>query len=297
MIGTGYVGLVTGACLADIGHNVLCVDKDANKIELLKSGGIPIYEPGLDEVVARNVKKGSLKFATAIDLTGADAVFLGVGTPTDDATGNADLSALFAAAKEIKQQLKSKCVIVTKSTVPVGTGAKLKDILGSNAEIASNPEFLREGNAVIDFMYPDRIVVGADSQNAADLLAEIYAPLNSEVVNTSVESAELIKYAANAFLAAKVAFINEIADLCEKVGADVDDVSRGIGLDKRIGTQFLKAGPGIGGSCFPKDIRALLAQEKTPVWKAKWWKQLLIPTRSAKPAWRKKLQILLAAER
>jgi len=263
MIGTGYVGLVTGACLADIGHNVLCVDKDKTKIDLLNQGGIPIYEPGLEAVVARNVKSGRLKFSTELTLEKTDAIFLGVGTPTDDATGNADLTALFSVAKEIKQKLKTKTIIVTKSTVPVGTGEQLKNIIGNFGEMVSNPEFLREGNAVNDFMNPDRIVIGAESDNANKVMADIYAPLKGETVFTSIESAELIKYAANAFLAAKVVFINEIADLCEKVGADVEDVARGMGLDKRIGTQFLKAGPGIGGSCFPKDIRALLAQEKT----------------------------------
>ncbi len=263
MIGTGYVGLVTGACLADIGHNVLCIDKDAAKIDMLKSGGIPIYEPGLKEIVTRNAKSGNLKFSTELNLEKADAIFLGVGTPTDDTTGNADLTALFSAATEIKQKLKSKTIIVTKSTVPVGTGEKLKSIIGNLGEMVSNPEFLREGNAVNDFMNPDRIVIGSESAHANKIMAEIYAPLKSETLFTSIESAELIKYAANAFLAAKVAYINEIADLCEKVGADVEDVSRGMGLDKRIGSQFLKAGPGIGGSCFPKDIRALLAQEKS----------------------------------
>ena len=262
MIGTGYVGLVTGACLADIGHNVLCIDKDKSKIEHLQNGGIPIYEPGLDEVVARNFKKGNLRFSTSLELENVDAVFLGVGTPTDKKTGSADLSFLFAAAKEVKAKLQKKTVIVTKSTVPVGTGATLKEIFGDLGMIVSNPEFLREGNAVHDFMNPDRVVVGTDNPAAKNILEQIYAPLKGEMVYTSIESAELIKYAANAFLAAKVAFINEIADLCENVGADVDDVSRGMGLDKRIGAQFLKAGPGIGGSCFPKDIRALLAQEK-----------------------------------
>lgn len=263
MIGTGYVGLVTGACLADIGHNVLCIDNDKSKIDLLNQGGIPIYEPGLDKIVAQNIKNGRLKFSTELNVENADAVFLGVGTPTDDKTGNADLTYLFSAANEIKQKLKKKTVVVTKSTVPVGTGAQLKRIIGNNAEMVSNPEFLREGNAIHDFMNPDRVVIGSESRAAEKLMGEIYAPLKSEIVFTSIESSELIKYAANAFLAAKVAFINEIADLCEQVDADVDDVARGMGLDKRIGTQFLKAGPGIGGSCFPKDIRALLAQERS----------------------------------
>ena len=262
IIGTGYVGLVTGACLAEIGHNVICVDKDQAKITVLKNGGIPIYEPGLKEVVERNVTANRLKFSTDLDLTNTDAIFLGVGTPTDAATGNADMTAFYAAANEVKSKLKTKALIVTKSTVSVGTGGKLKEIFGAKAEIVSNPEFLREGNAVGDFMKPDRIVIGSSSPNAAKIMEEIYAPLNARIVHTSVESSELIKYAANTFLAMKVAFINEVADICEAVGADVEDVATGIGLDPRIGEKFLKAGPGIGGSCFPKDIRALSAQER-----------------------------------
>lgn len=263
MIGTGYVGLVTGACLADIGHNVLCVDKDKGKIQRLEKGEIPIYEPGLEEVVKRNVENGRLTFSSELKLKNTDAVFLGVGTPTDPNTNNADLTAFLAAAAEVKQKLENKCVVVTKSTVPAGTGKKLKNILQGAADVVSNPEFLREGNAVHDFMNPDRIVIGVETEAARKAMAEIYSPMKGEIVFTSIESAELIKYAANAFLATKVAFINEMADLCEKIGADIEDVSKGMGLDKRIGGQFLKAGPGIGGSCFPKDIRSLSAQEKS----------------------------------
>ncbi len=260
VIGTGYVGLVTGACLAKLGHSVVCVDKDSAKIDTLKNGGIPIFEPGLDAVVAEAVQAGNLEFSVEGSFDEADAVFLAVGTPTDPKTQNADMTAFFAAAREVAEKTKNKITVVTKSTVPVGTGAKLKEIFGDKADIVSNPEFLREGNAIHDFMHPDRVVVGADSEAAFKLLRGIYAPLGAEIMETSIASSELIKYASNAFLAAKVVFINEIADFCEKVGADVEEVAKGMGLDGRIGPKFLKAGPGIGGSCFPKDARALGVQ-------------------------------------
>jgi len=260
IIGSGYVGLVSGACFAELGHNVLCVDKDPSKIKALQAGQIPIYEPNLQELVASNSAAGRLRFSTELDLNGADAVFLAVGTPTNPETNNADLTYLFAAAREVKAALKKHALIVTKSTVPVGTGAKLKEIFGSSASIASNPEFLREGSALGDFMQPDRIVCGADNQESIDLLHEIYAPLNATILFTTIATAELTKYAANAMLATRVGFINEMADLCELTGADILQLSHAVGLDKRIGAQFLQAGPGVGGSCFPKDTRALAAQ-------------------------------------
>lgn len=264
IIGTGYVGLVSGACFADIGHKVICVDKDAKKIDALKRGVIPIYEPGLTEIVKRNVKNGRLKFTTKLETDGANAIFLAVGTPTDPKTEDADMSMFYAAAKEVAAKLKHRCLIVTKSTVPVGTGAKLKTIFKDKASISSNPEFLREGNAVFDFMNPDRIVVGVNSKNCAKFLENLYAPIikksKAPFMATDIVSAELIKYASNTFLAAKVVFINEMADLCEAAGADVEEVAKGMGLDARIGDKFLKTGPGIGGSCFPKDARALAVQ-------------------------------------
>jgi UDPglucose 6-dehydrogenase len=268
MIGTGYVGLVSGACFADFGHHVTCVDKDAGKIAALHRGEMPIYEPGLDDLVAANVKAGRLSFAT--DLKGpvaaADAVFIAVGTPSRRGDGHADLSYVYAAAKEIAAALDGFTVVVTKSTVPVGTGDEVERLIREarpNAEVAvvSNPEFLREGAAIQDFKHPDRIVVGSEDKRGIDAMAELYRPLylnRSPILNTGRRTAELIKYAANAFLATKITFINEIADLCEKVGADVQEVSRGIGLDNRIGSKFLHAGPGYGGSCFPKDTLALI---------------------------------------
>ena len=268
MIGTGYVGLVSGACLSEFGHEVICIDKDQAKISDLNNGRIPIFEPGLDEVVAANARAGRLSFAT--DLTSAvseaDAVFIAVGTPSRRGDGHADLSFVFGAAEEIGRALNRYAVVVTKSTVPVGTGKKVEDIIRKirpNAEfdVASNPEFLREGSAIEDFRRPDRIVVGADTERARNVMKEIYRPLflnETPIVFTSRETSELIKYAANAFLATKITFINEMADLCEKVGADVQEVARGIGLDGRIGGKFLHAGPGFGGSCFPKDTLALL---------------------------------------
>ncbi len=268
MIGTGYVGLVSGACFADFGHHVTCVDKDAGKIAGLHAGRMPIWEPGLEALVTHNAERGRLKFTTdlAEGLDGADAVFIAVGTPARRGDGHADLSYVYAAAKEIAENLKAPTVVVTKSTVPVGTGDEIARILAENGApegtlVASNPEFLREGAAIRDFKLPDRIVVGAEEERAREVLREIYRPLflnKAPILFTGRRTAELIKYAANAFLATKISFINEVADLCEAVGADVQDVSRGIGLDNRIGPKFLHAGPGYGGSCFPKDTLALL---------------------------------------
>jgi UDPglucose 6-dehydrogenase len=269
MIGTGYVGLVTGACFAEFGVTVTCVDKDEAKVARLKKGEIPIYEPGLDALVAKNVAEGRLHFTTdlASAVPKADAVFIAVGTPSRRGDGHADLTYVFDAAKEIAQNLDGYTVIVTKSTVPVGTGRKVSEIIrqtrpDAKYDVASNPEFLREGSAIEDFMRPDRVVIGVESDRARELMRQIYRPLfliETPMVNTSLETAELIKYAANSFLAVKITFINEIADLCEKVGADVHDVARGIGLDGRIGRKFLHPGPGYGGSCFPKDTRALVS--------------------------------------
>ncbi len=268
MIGAGYVGLVSGACFADFGHHVVCVDKDQRKIDALLGGKMPIYEPGLDQLVATNVAAGRLSFTTTIaDATeGADAVFIAVGTPSRRGDGHADLSYVYAAAKEIGEALDHDCVVVTKSTVPVGTGDEVERILHevndrNKIAVVSNPEFLREGAAIGDFKRPDRIVIGSEDEWASEVMREIYRPLflnQAPLMFTGRRTAELIKYAANAFLATKITFINEMADLCEIVGADVRDVSRGIGLDNRIGTKFLHAGPGYGGSCFPKDTLALL---------------------------------------
>jgi UDPglucose 6-dehydrogenase len=273
MIGTGYVGLVSGACLSEFGHDVVCIDKDASKVETLRAGGIPIFEPGLDEVVATNVKAGRLSFETdlARGVAGASAVFIAVGTPSRRGDGHADLSYVFAAAEEIAKALTGYAVVVTKSTVPVGTSRKVEEIIkkarpGAQFDMASNPEFLREGSAIEDFRRPDRVVVGCDTDRAREVMREVYRPLflnETPILFTSRETSELIKYAANAFLATKITFINEMADICEKVGGDVQDVARGIGLDGRIGKKFLHAGPGYGGSCFPKDTLALVqtAQE------------------------------------
>jgi UDPglucose 6-dehydrogenase len=268
MIGTGYVGLVSGACFSDFGHHVTCVDLDARKIEALKQGKVPIFEPGLDELVERNVRGGRLDFTTdlAEGVADADAVFIAVGTPSRRGDGHADLSYVYGAAEQIARALRRPAVVVTKSTVPVGTGDEVERIIRDTAPdaqawVVSNPEFLREGAAIEDFKRPDRIVVGTDDQHAAELMREIYRPLylnKAPLLVTGRRTAELIKYAANAFLATKITFINEIADLCEIVGADVQDVARGIGLDNRIGSKFLHAGPGYGGSCFPKDTLALL---------------------------------------
>jgi UDPglucose 6-dehydrogenase len=268
MIGTGYVGLVSGACFSDFGHDVICVDKDSRKIEALKQGVMPIFEPGLEDLVGRNVRGGRLAFTTDLDegVAEAEAVFIGVGTPSRRGDGHADLSYVFRAAEEIAQALRRPAVVVTKSTVPVGTGDEVERIIRETAPeakawVVSNPEFLREGAAIEDFKRPDRIVVGTDDPAAAELMREIYRPLylnKAPLLFTGRRTAELIKYAANAFLATKITFINELSDLCESVGADVQDVARGIGLDNRIGAKFLHAGPGFGGSCFPKDTLALL---------------------------------------
>lgn len=268
MIGTGYVGLVSGACFADFGHDVICIDKDAGKIERLKAGGIPIYEPGLDVLVAQNVKAGRLSFDTeaAAAVKKADAVFIAVGTPSRRGDGHADLSYVYAAAEEIAGLLDGFTVIVTKSTVPVGTGDEIERIIKAKRPdaqfaVVSNPEFLREGAAIEDFKRPDRVVVGLEDERARPVMTELYRPLylnETPIVFTSRRTSELIKYAANAFLALKITYINEIADLCEALGADVQQVAKGIGLDKRIGGKFLNAGPGYGGSCFPKDTLALV---------------------------------------
>ncbi len=268
MIGTGYVGLVSGACFSDFGHHVVCVDKDETKIAALERNVMPIFEPGLEQLVARNVADGRLSFTTdlAAGIADADAIFIAVGTPSRRGDGHADLSHVFAATAEIAAALKKPAVVITKSTVPVGTGDEVERIIretAPNAEawVVSNPEFLREGAAIEDFKRPDRIVIGTEDPHAAEVMREIYRPLylnKAPLLITSRRTAELIKYAANAFLATKITFINEMADLCEMVGADVQDVSRGIGLDNRIGAKFLHAGPGYGGSCFPKDTLALL---------------------------------------
>ena len=268
MVGSGYVGLVSGACFADFGHDVVCIDKDPAKIESLRAGIMPIYEPGLAELVASNVRAGRLSFTTdlAEGIDGAGAIFIAVGTPSRRGDGHADLSYVYAVAEEIGQNLKNDAVVVTKSTVPVGTGDEVERILMTanlpvRVAVASNPEFLREGAAIGDFKRPDRIVVGTEDDWARQVMTEVYRPLflnKAPLLFTSRRSSELIKYAANAFLAVKITFINEMADLCEKVGADVQDVARGIGMDGRIGSKFLHAGPGYGGSCFPKDTLALL---------------------------------------
>ncbi|MDW4550979.1 UDP-glucose/GDP-mannose dehydrogenase family protein [Defluviimonas sp. D31] len=267
MIGTGYVGLVSGVCFSDFGHEVTCVDKDPRKVEMLRNGEVPIYEPGLQALMARNVAASRLTFTgdlkAAVD--GAEAVFIAVGTPTRRGDGHADLTYVMAAAEEIGRALTGYAVIVTKSTVPVGTNAAVRAAIQATApeadfDVASNPEFLREGAAIDDFMRPDRVVVGVTSERAKKVMGEIYRPLflrDFPILYTDLETAEMIKYAANAFLATKITFINEVARLCEKVGADVKQVSKGIGLDERIGNKFLHAGPGYGGSCFPKDTSAL----------------------------------------
>jgi len=267
MIGTGYVGLVSGACFADFGHQVACVDKDASKIDGLNAGVMPIWEPGLEALVKANVERGRLTFTTdlAKGVEQAEAVFIAVGTPARRGDGHADLTYVFDAVRELAKAIRPGTVVVTKSTVPVGTGDEIAKILvdegAEGISVASNPEFLREGAAIRDFKIPDRIVVGADDEKARDVLREIYRPLflnQAPILFTGRRTAELTKYAANAFLATKISFINEIADLCEAVDADVQDVARGIGLDNRIGPKFLHAGPGYGGSCFPKDTLALL---------------------------------------
>ncbi|MBW0145304.1 UDP-glucose dehydrogenase family protein [Sphingomicrobium clamense] len=268
LIGTGYVGLVSGTCFADFGHDVTCFDKDHGKIESLEKGIIPIYEPGLEQLVAQNRERGRLRFTTdlAEALEGSEAIFIAVGTPSRRGDGHADLTFVYEATRELAPMLKKPVVVVTKSTVPVGTGDEIARILKEEGapegtSVASNPEFMREGAAIADFKHPDRILIGAEDERARDVLKEIYRPLflnRAPMLFTSRRTAELTKYAANAFLATKISFINEMADLCEAVGADVQDVARGIGLDNRIGPKFLHAGPGFGGSCFPKDTLALL---------------------------------------
>jgi UDPglucose 6-dehydrogenase len=272
MIGTGYVGLVSGACFSEFGTQVVCVDRDADKIDRLCRGEIPIFEPGLEDLVAKNVREKRLSFTTnlAEAVDGADSVFIAVGTPSRRGDGHADLTYVFGAAEEVAKALTGYACIVTKSTVPVGTGRKVAEIVGNarpdlklgvDFDVASNPEFLREGSAIQDFMRPDRVVIGTETDRARETLRALYRPLyinETPIVSTGLETAELTKYAANAFLAVKITFINEIADLCEKVGADVQQVARGIGLDGRIGGKFLHAGPGYGGSCFPKDTLALV---------------------------------------
>ena len=267
MIGTGYVGLVSGACFADFGHQVCCIDKDAGKIDGLKAGRMPIWEPGLEALVKANAERGRLTFTTDLPsgVADAEAVFIAVGTPARRGDGHADLSFVYAAVRELAQVIKPGTVVVTKSTVPVGTGDEIEKILKdegvTGVSVASNPEFLREGAAIADFKHPDRIVVGAEDEQTREVLREIYRPLflnRAPILFTGRRTAELTKYAANAFLAVKISFINEIANLCEAVDADVQDVARGIGLDNRIGPKFLHAGPGYGGSCFPKDTLALL---------------------------------------
>lgn len=273
MVGTGYVGLVSGACFADFGWNVVCVDKREDKIAALKKGEIPIYEPGLDDLVADNVEAGRLSFTTSLAeaMPGAKVVFIAVGTPTVEAggrrgAGHADLSYVYAAAEEIAKEMKDFTVVVDKSTVPVGTGREVTNIIAkanpkAKFAVVSNPEFLREGSAIEDFKRPDRVVIGTDNEEARAIMKQLYRPLyinETPIQFTSLETAEMIKYAANAFLATKITFINEVSDLCEKVGANVQDVAKGIGLDKRIGGKFLHAGPGYGGSCFPKDTLAII---------------------------------------
>ncbi|MEM9973193.1 MAG: UDP-glucose/GDP-mannose dehydrogenase family protein [Pseudomonadota bacterium] len=267
MIGSGYVGLVSGVCFSDFGHEIVCVDVDTSKVEMLRRGEVPIYEPGLESLMARNVEAGRLSFTD--DLAGAvassDAVFIAVGTPTRRGDGHADLTYVFEAAKQIAHAMDGYTVVVTKSTVPVGTNARVKEIIAeanpsADFDVASNPEFLREGAAIDDFMRPDRVVVGVENERAGEVMAEIYRPLylrDAPIITTDLASAELTKYAANAFLATKITFINEIAMLAERVGADVKEIARAIGLDGRIGGKFLHAGPGYGGSCFPKDTSAL----------------------------------------
>jgi UDPglucose 6-dehydrogenase len=268
MIGAGYVGLVSGACFSEFGVDVVCADKDEARIDSLNAGKCPIFEPGLEHLIASNVDAVRLRFTTDLvdAVSGADAVFIAVGTPSRRGDGHADLTYVFAAAKEIADALDGYSVIVTKSTVPVGTGREVKRVIqetrpDADFDVASNPEFLREGSAIGDFMRPDRVVIGTETQRATDVLSELYRPLfllETPIINTALETAELIKYAANSFLATKITFINEFASLCEKVGGDIQDVARGIGLDGRIGGKFLHAGPGYGGSCFPKDTLALL---------------------------------------
>ncbi|MDA9598234.1 UDP-glucose/GDP-mannose dehydrogenase family protein [bacterium] len=269
MLGTGYVGLVSGTCFSDLGNEVICVDKDKNKINNLKKGIIPIYEPGLEELVVKNFNNKRLKFSTDLNesIKKSDVVFICVGTPTNKVSNSADLSQIFSVAKEISKSINKFKIIITKSTVPVTTGDEIEKILSKKVKkdkfsVVSNPEFLREGEAIRDFVYPDRIVIGSNDKKSKNILKNLYSPLISKgakFVSVNRRAAELIKYAANAFLATKITFINEIANLCEKIGINVEDISIGIGLDKRIGSRFLRAGPAYGGSCFPKDTKAIVA--------------------------------------
>ncbi|MDC3295592.1 UDP-glucose/GDP-mannose dehydrogenase family protein [Candidatus Pelagibacter sp.] len=269
MIGTGYVGLVSGVCFSDLGNDVICVDKDLNKIKNLKKGIIPIYEPGLDELVAKNYKNHRLKFSTNLkdSISKSDIIFICVGTPTKKNGNNADLSHVFKVAKEISRSIKKFKIIITKSTVPVTTGDEIEKIISKKISkklfsVVSNPEFLREGDAIRDFTYPDRVVIGTNNKKSNKILKNLYSPLISKgakYVNTSRRAAELIKYASNAFLATKITFINELANLCEKINVNIEDISIGMGLDNRIGSRFLRAGPAYGGSCFPKDTKAITA--------------------------------------
>ncbi|RIK98416.1 MAG: UDP-glucose 6-dehydrogenase [Proteobacteria bacterium] len=306
MIGTGYVGLVSGACLADFGHRVTCVDSDGDKIAALKRGEIPIYEPGLDALVATNTAAGRLDFSTdlAAAVTEAEAVFIAVGTPSRRGDGHADLSYVHAAAREIAAALRGFTVVITKSTVPVGTGDEVERLIrAANPEadvaVASNPEFLREGAAIRDFKHPDRIVAGIEDERARKVIDEIYRPLylnRAPLMYTGRRTAELIKYAANAFLATKITFINEIADLAERVGADVQEVARGIGLDNRIGPKFLHAGPGFGGSCFPKDTRALMQTARDHEVPLRIVEAVLAVNDARKPAMARKVTAALGGE-
>ena len=267
MLGAGYVGLVSGACFSEFGFNVTCVDKNKNKVDNLKKGVLPIYEPGLDDLVNKNYKKGNLNFSTNLNetISDADAIFIAVGTPERRGDGHADLSFVYSAAKEIAPLLKKYVLIITKSTVPVGTSFEIKNIIRENNknvdfDVVSNPEFLREGSAIEDFMRPNRVVVGLESEKSKEIMKKIYQPLfliQTPILFTDLKSAELIKYASNAFLALKISFINQMADLCESLNTDIHSISKGMGLDKRIGDKFLHPGPGYGGSCFPKDTVAL----------------------------------------
>ena len=273
ILGTGYVGLVSGTCFSEFGFEVCCVDKDIDKISNLNLGIMPIYEPGLENIVNKNRDAGRLKFSNDINdyIKNADIIFIAVGTPARRGDGHADLKYIYEAAEQIAKNISNYTVIVTKSTVPIGTGDEVKKLIkkinpSADFDMVSNPEFLREGNAIDDFMRPDRVVVGVESERAKEVMSTIYKPLfliETPIVYTDLKTAELIKYSANAFLAVKISFINQIADLCEKVGADVHDISRGMGLDKRIGSKFLHPGPGYGGSCFPKDTLALVQTAKT----------------------------------
>ena len=276
IVGTGYVGLVTGACFAEFGYSVTCVDNNIKRLEILKSGKCPFFEPGMDELLDKHINKTKLiTFESTIknNLDNTDIIFITVGTPTRRLEDEADLSFVWQVAEEISENIKKYCLVVTKSTVPVGTTREVQKIISNKIDqklfdVVSNPEFLREGSAIDDFIRPDRVVIGTDNQNSENIMRELYRPLflkETPIVATSIETSEIIKYASNSFLATKIAFINEVADLCEVVGADVQQVARGMGIDKRIGSKFLNAGPGFGGSCFPKDVKLLLQQLKRKI--------------------------------